>query len=161
MVDIFSKRSGPRAEDVAARQLIEKNRHTIARIADQISNGGYSANKARREAPQQPQAAGLIVSDLAAPRRSAEPARPYVRVSPNGRVVVVDENTNRQMHFLGQLKRANGVTRFTLATAANGFLSPLDPELVERLAGLDGAQMGGARDDAALAAEIRTLLGYA
>jgi hypothetical protein len=161
MVDIISKRSGPRTEDVAARQVIARNRQTIERIADQISNGGYSANKARKAAPKEPEATGLIMSDLGAARRGSEPERPYVRVSPNGRVVVVDDNTNLQMHFLGQLRRSDGVTRFVLATAENGFLSPLDADLAGRLAALDGAPMGGARDDAGLAAEIRTLLGYA
>lgn len=162
MVDIISKRSGPRREDVAARQMIDNNRTTIERIADQISNGGYSANKARRAAPKEPEAAGLIVSDLgSASRRGFEPPKPYIRVSPNGRVVVVDDNTNLQMHFLGEIRRANGVVRFALATKENGFLAPLETELAERLAPLDGAQMGGARTDAALASEIRTLLGYA
>jgi hypothetical protein len=162
MVDIVSKRSGPRREDVAARQMIDKNRQTIERIADQISNGGYSANKARQAAPKEPQAAGLIVSDLGGvARRPAELPKPYVRISPNGRVVVVDDNTNLQMHFLGELRRSNGATRFALATKANGFLAPLEPELAEKLAALDGAQMGGARTDAGLATEIRTLLGYA
>ena len=45
MVDIISKRSGPRAEDVRAKKLIEENRGAITRLADQFSNGAYSASR--------------------------------------------------------------------------------------------------------------------
>jgi hypothetical protein len=51
MVDIFSRRDGPRPEDARIRRLIEDNRATIDRIADHISNGAYSARKARGRHP--------------------------------------------------------------------------------------------------------------
>ena len=54
---------------------------------------------------------------------------PYLRISVNGRVVLVDKNSGIQLHFLGQLKRHNGIVRFQLATAANGFITPIDPEI--------------------------------
>ncbi len=158
-MDIISKRSGPRREDVAARSLLEKNRGTIEQLADQISNGAYSARKAAKAAPQAPQAQGLIVSDMGGPRKSAEP-KPYVRISPNRRVVVVDYETSRQMHYLGELRRVDGRLCFQLATKTNGFFSSLEAELAAVLAPLDGAVMGGARTEAALAAEISGLLGY-
>lgn len=83
-----------------------------------------------------------------------------MRVSPNRRVVVVDENTSRQMHYLGEIRRVDGTVRFVLATRANGFFSELDPDLAAALHTLDQAPMGGGRTDASLGAEIMALLGY-
>ncbi len=157
-MDIVSKRSGPRREDEAARRLIDQNRHTIERLADTLSNGAYSAGRTAAKAPP-PQASGLIMSDLRAPRRLEDP-KPYVRISPNRRVVVVDETTSRQMHHLGELRRIDGRLTFVLATRANGFFSELDADLALRLAPLDGAALGAGRTEAGLSAEIGTLLGY-
>lgn len=157
-MDIISKRSGPRREDEAARRLIDRNRPTIERLADQLSNGAYSAGR-RAKAAEPPEAAGLIMSDLRAPRRPDD-ARPYVRISPNRRVVIVDETTSRQMHHLGELRRVDGAMTFVLATRANGFFSELDAGIAGRLAPLDGARLGADRSEDGLAAEIGTLLGY-
>lgn len=157
-MDIISKRSGPRREDENARRLISQNRGTIERLADQLSNGSYSASKLTAK-PAPPQSSGLIVSDLAAPRRSDAP-KPYVRISLNRRVVVVDETTSRQMHHLGDLRRVDGCMIFVLATKENGFFSALDAELSGALAQLDGTPLDAVRTDAALAAEIGVLLGY-
>ena len=49
MVEIISKRDGPRREDVQVKRLIEQNRSTIVRLADQISGGGYSASRKPRQ----------------------------------------------------------------------------------------------------------------
>jgi hypothetical protein len=159
MVEIVSRRSGPRAEDLRARALIEKNRATITRLADQFSGGAFSAARRAAEAPAEPQGSGLIVSDPGAARPSAPP-RPYVRISPNRRVVVVDMATSRQMHHLGELRRVDDALRFVLATRANGFFAPLDADLAERLAALDGLPLDAGRSEAALAAEIGDLLGF-
>jgi hypothetical protein len=156
-VDIVSKRSGPRREDEAARRLIDQNRGTIERLADQLSNGAYSAGKNARKALAEP--AGLVVSEQRAPRKSIDP-KPYVRISPNRRVVVVDEESSRQMHHLGELRRVDGRMTFVLATRANGFFSELDADVAGRLAALDGAQLGPKRTEADLAREIGELLGY-
>jgi hypothetical protein len=161
MVDVFSRRTPPRSEDSRARQLIERNRQTITRLADQISGGAYSASRRRAAMPSEPEAEGLVVSDLGAGRKAAAEPRPYVRVSPNRRVVVVDLETNRQMHFLGEIRRVDGARRFVLATAGNGFFSPVDPEIASRLEALDGAAMGPERDEDALAREIGDRLGIA
>lgn len=158
MVEIISKKSGPRREDAEARSLIEKNRGTITKLADQLSNGAYSASRQGRQHPKEPQASGLIMSDLGARRTSAEP-EPYVRISVNRRVVVVDGATSRQMHHLGDLKRGAGGLRFVLATRENGYFTPVDAEIAERLAALDGADIGKERSEDALAAEIGVLLG--
>ncbi len=124
----------------------------------QGSNGAYSARKATATAAP-PQASGLIVSDLAPPRQSDVP-KPYVRISPNRRVVVVDDTTSRQMHHLGDLRRVDGRMVFVLATSENGFFSPLDDQLSEALASLDGLPLDAVRTEKALGAEIGMLLGY-
>jgi hypothetical protein len=64
------------------------------------------------------------------------------------------------MHFLGEIRRAEGVWRFVLATKANGFFAPVDADIAARIATLDGAPMGAGRDDDSLAAELTALLGY-
>lgn len=137
MVDIFSKRDGPRREDAAARHLIEANRDKITRLADQLTSGGYSAGKAAQAAPAPMPEGRTRFHVLGSPQGQAE-AQPYVRISVNNRVVVADAGTGRQLHFLGELRRRDGQTRFVMASAQNGFFSPLDPELASLIADLDG-----------------------
>lgn len=158
-MDIISKRAGLRREDLKARALIDKNRGTIEKLADQISNGAYSASRRRQAGKPEPQASGLILSDMKSARTSEVP-RPYIRISPNHRVVVVDDATSRQMHFLGEIRRVGPNVCFVLALKRNGFFSELETELAARLGPLDGAVMDGARTDASLAAEISAALGY-
>ena len=70
-MDIFSKRDGPRPEDVKARKLLQENAGTIRRLADTISNGGFTrmrAEQARRNETPQPE--GLIIHDFKAPAAS-------------------------------------------------------------------------------------------
>lgn len=153
-MDIISKKSGPRAEDQQAKQHIQRNWGTIEKLADTLSGGKYSADKAKKAAPQ---AQGLIIVDQARPRMPDVP-EPYLRISMNGRVVVADTNSGVQMHFLGQIKRQNGEMRFTLATAENGFISPLEPEFQEKLADLADRVVNRAFSEDDLAAEIRQRL---
>jgi hypothetical protein len=140
MVEIVSKRSGPRPEDDRARRLIEANRPTIEKLADRLSGGAWSA---RRQPKPEPQAEGLIIHTARASTPTAPP-RPFVRIAVNGRVSMVDTNTGRQMHHLGDIRRADGGQRFRLATRANGFFSPVDPEIAAALADLDGHRLDGA-----------------
>lgn len=133
-MDIISKKSGPRREDEQAKRHINQNWGTIEKLADQISGGRYSADKARKAAPP-PQASGKIIIDQAA-RPSPGDAKPYLRISVNGRVIVADQNTGRQLDFLGQLKRVGGVMRFVIATKENGFFSPLDDDTYDLIGDL-------------------------
>lgn len=151
MTGIRAARSEPRREDVEARQLIERNRGTIAKIADQISMGAYSAG---RQAKPEPKAEGLIIHVLGGSSASESPL-PYVRISPNDRVVLADEATGRQLEFLGQIRRQAAVRRFVLATKANGFFAELSSESAERLAPLDGIELKAGYGDAELIADIR------
>jgi hypothetical protein len=133
-MDIISKKTGPRREDEQAKRHINQNWGTIEKLADQISGGRYSADKARKSAPP-PQASGKIIIDQAAPATPNE-AKPYLRISVNGRVVVADQNSGRQLSFLGQLKRVGGVMRFMIATKENGFFTPLDDDTYDLIGDL-------------------------
>lgn len=135
-MDIFSKRDGPRREDVAAKRMISENAGTIRRLADQISNGGFTRMRQQQAQKQQPpQAKGLIIHDLKAPVGKDDPA-PYIKVSLNNRVVMVDANTGRQMHMLGEIRGNFMSRRFVLATAENRFITPLDADLAALVAPL-------------------------
>lgn len=163
MVDIFSRRDGPRPEDVAARKVIEAHRPQITAIADRLTAGGYSASRraaeAKAPAAGEPEGRRSRVHALqTGPAAPAEPS-PYIRISPNNRVVIADASSARQLHFLGELRRRDGQLRFVLATGDNGFISPLAPDLAKALADLDGAPVGGRQGEKLLAAEIATRLG--
>ncbi|MGI9503393.1 MAG: hypothetical protein ACR2RE_10110, partial [Geminicoccaceae bacterium] len=64
--------------------------------------------------------------------------RPYVRISMNGRVVVADQETSKQLHFLGEIRGPRRSQIFVLATKENGFFARVEDELKEKLADLDG-----------------------
>lgn len=156
-MDIFSKREGPRAEDVRAKRLISENAHVIRKLADQISNGGYTAmQQAKTKAPPQPK--GLIIHDLGNARAASDP-QPYVKVSLNNRVVLADMSSGRQLHMLGEIRRGFPASHFVLATAENGFFSPLPAEIAESLAPLDGVQITREFGEKALAAAVQDHLG--
>lgn len=158
MVDIFSKRDGPRLEDVKARRLLNQNAGTIRKLADQISNGGFTkmqADQARRREAPKPE--GLIIHDLKA-RVSNDVPEPYVKVSLNNRVVLVDRSTGRQMQMLGEIRGNFLSKRFVLATGDNGFFSPLEPEMHAALAHLDGQEITGDFTDRDLAQSLEDLL---
>jgi hypothetical protein len=142
--------------DVEAKRLIEQNRGTIERLADQLSNGAYSASRAPKA---EPQAQGLIIHVLGGKPASTTP-EPYVRISHNDRVVVVDHETGRQLHFLGEIRRVAGQRRFVLATEANGFYAAVAAEVGAALSTLDGADVDGADGEQHLAAAIGQRLGF-
>lgn len=155
-MDIFSRKTGPRAEDQPAKQHLQRNWGTIEKLADTLSNGQYSVNKARKAAPP-PQPEGLIIVDQARPRMADEP-QPYLRISVNGRVVVADAGSGLQMHFLGQLKRQNGAMTFLLATKENGFISPLAEDVREKIADLAGRTVNRTYTEDDLATDLKERL---
>ncbi|GAB0117814.1 hypothetical protein [Acidisoma sp. 7E03] len=157
MVDILSKRSGPRREDAQIKRIISENQGTITRLADHLSSGAYSAS---RKPKQQPQPRNLVIVHGPATASDAPPS-PYVRVSPNGRVVVMDGNTGRQLHHLGDLRGVEGRTCFRLATSGNGYIAPLDGALASALAALDGKALEPGESDARFAARVEAALGLA
>jgi hypothetical protein len=156
-LDIFSRKSGPRAEDLHARQHLQRNWGTIEKLADTLSGGKYSADKAKRAAPP-PQPDGLIIVDQAGPRVADEP-EPYLRISSNGRVVVADAQSGVQVHFLGQLKRIDGAVRFLIASAENAFISPLAQDLQIKIADLAGRVINRDYPEEELARDLKSRLG--
>ncbi|MFT3973384.1 MAG: hypothetical protein QM699_08020 [Amaricoccus sp.] len=147
-MDIISRRDGPRPEDERARRLIEANRPTIDRLADRLTNGAWSARQ-QQPKPAAPQPSGVMIHTARA-STAAEPPRPFVRIALNGRVSMVDTNTGRQMHHLGDVRRRDGVDSFRLATRENGFFSPVDPAIAAALADIDGTPVTGRDGERAL-----------
>jgi hypothetical protein len=155
-MDIISRKSGPRPEDQQAKQHLQRNWGTIEKLADTLSGGKYSADKARKAAPPQ-QASGLIFVDQARPRLADNPV-PYLRISANGRVVIADSSSGIQMHFLGQLKRVNGEVQFVIATKENGFFAPVDPDLHDKIADLANHTVNRSYSEDSLAQDLKTRL---
>ena len=138
MVDIFSKNDGPRREDVEAKRLLQGNMGTIHKLADQLSNGGFSRSRATMaKAKQEPKAKGLNIHILGGASQAHAP-EPVIRISIDDRVMIMDARSGKQMTFLGQLRLRNRVKYFALATSENGFVSPLDPEIENLLQDLNG-----------------------
>lgn len=134
MVDIISKRDGPRREDVAARRLLRENRGTIHKMMDHLTGGQLNT---RAQKPAEPKPDGLVIhAGRVIDSRGA--AKPYVRVSVNGRVVVADQETSKQLHFLGEIRGPRRSQRFILATEENGFFAKVEEALGQKLADLDG-----------------------
>ena len=156
LLDIHSRLSSDRPEDKQAQAHIKRNWGTIEKLADTLSGGKYSADKAKQAAPP-PQAQGLIIIDQARPRVADVPV-PYLRISMNGRVVLADTNSGIQLHFLGQIKRVNGEQRFVIATAENGFVAPLDSTLSDKIADLADLTINRSYSEDDLAEAIKTRL---
>ena len=52
MVDIISKRDGPRREDVAARRVLQENRGTIHKMMDHLTGGQLNSQAAKACCPR-------------------------------------------------------------------------------------------------------------
>ena len=155
-MDIHSRQSGAREEDKHAKEHLRRNWGTIEKLADTLSGGKYSADKAKKAAPP-PQAQGLIIVDQSRPRLPDAPV-PYLRISVNGRVVLADNSSGIQLEFLGQIKRVNGEKCFVIATKENGFFSPLAAEVAERIADLANRTINRDYSEDDLAADIKVRL---
>lgn len=137
MVYIISKRDGPHREEVAAKDFIQKNRTKINALANHLTGGRWQELR-NPTPPPQPQPSGNLWSTPPGRPREAEP---YVRISLNGRVVIADLASGRQLHFVGEL-RGTGQSRFlALATRENGIFEPLDDGLCKVLADLEGVSV--------------------
>jgi hypothetical protein len=137
MVHIISKRDGPHREEVAAKDFIQRNRTKIDGIANRLTGGHWQELRNPAPAPE-PQPSGRLWST---PQGRPREMEPYVRISLNGRVVVADLSSGRQLHFVGEL-RGKGQSRcFALATRENGVFDPLDEELCKVLADLEGVSV--------------------
>ncbi|MBU0644565.1 MAG: hypothetical protein KJ731_05710 [Alphaproteobacteria bacterium] len=157
-MDIFSKREGPRAEDVKAKRLISENMPVIRKLADQLSGGGYTRmrqQEAKRR--EQPKLDGLMIYDLKGSVRNDTP-EPYVKVSLNNRVVLADKSSGLQIQMLGEIRGNFMSKKLVLATKENGFLSPLDDDLYTRLKHLEGVEITRDFTEKDLANELESVL---
>jgi hypothetical protein len=59
---------------------------------------------------------------------------------------------------LGQIKRLNGEKCFFIATAKNGFITPLDPEIADKIADLEQRSLNRAYTEDQLADDIKARL---
>lgn len=150
MVDIISKRVGPRREDAEIKRFLSQNRSIITKLADQISNGQYSRSKLPKPAPK-PE--GLIIHIGDGPVVEPE-IQPQIRVTANGRVIAVDTGSARQLVHFGDIRQAGSVKTFVLASTANGYVAPVDDETLDILADMDGVLIGASYDTGELAADI-------
>ena len=155
-MDIRSRLSSERPEDKQAQQHIKRNWGTIEQLANTISGGKYSADKAKKAAPP-PKAQGLIFVDQARPSLPDAPV-PYLRISMNGRVVLADNSSGIQLHFLGEIKRVNGERCFVVATKENGYFTPLAEELAEKIADLANRTINRDYPEDSLAEDIKARL---
>ena len=159
MVTIISKRDGPRREDAEVKRFLHENRGTIDQMTNHLTNGAWQARR-QPGAAQEPVARSstrVAFTTGGAPR----PAEPYVRISPNDRVVLMDGATGRQLEFIGEIRGFRRARHFVLATGENGFIAPLDEAAKHKLVDLDG--VGTADEDAEdrLKHEISVRLGLA
>ncbi len=159
MVEIFSRGDGPRPQDVRLKAFLDQNRATITKIADHLTLGRYSAGKAASAAAPEPEEKTIVHAVGGLKSGRAGEARPAVRATVNGRVVVVDDTSGRQLHHLGEIRRRAGKVVFLLACSENGFSAPLPDEILERLADLDQALLAPDGGEDALVGEIASRLG--
>src|SRR6187402_1140494 len=99
MVEVFSRRDGPRREDAQVQRLIAENRGVITKLADHFSGGRYSESKKPKPVPQ---AQGLIIHIGGGSPPVAAP-EPKIRVTANGRVIAVDSGSGRQLQHFGDI----------------------------------------------------------
>jgi hypothetical protein len=78
----------------------------------------------------------------------------------NGRVIVVDFNSGRQLHHIGEIRGQGPTRRFILATRANRFFAPLEDDLADVLQDLDGAPTSDDAAEEELVQRIDARLGF-
>lgn len=158
-MDIISKSDGPRAEDVKAKRMISQNLPAIRKLADQISNGGFTRmRQMQAERNKKPEAEGLLIFDMKARLRNDVP-EPYIKISVNNRVVLADKASGRQIQLIGEIRGSSLSRKLTLATKENGFISPLDPEALEAIGHLEGLEINHEFTESDLSKTLECLLG--
>jgi hypothetical protein len=155
MVHIISKRDGPRREDVEMKGFLDRNRSTIDGLANRLTGGAWREMRKPKPAPTP---SGTLW--FTPPSRPQE-AAPYVRISLNGRVVVADLSSGRQLQFLGAITGRGPERHFALATRDNGFFEPIEEEAGQALGDLDGVLLPDCETEELLKQEIVARLGLA
>ena len=158
MVTIISKQDGPSRKEAELKHTLKENRATIEGMAGALKRGPM-AHLAPQPTVQAPAASGTTV--FYRKTSSEGEAKPYVRVSMNGRVVLVDYETGNQLHHLGDVRGKGATARFALATKANGFFAPVDGEVAAALAALDGRPIPSRDAEETFKTDVAAALGLA
>ena len=158
MVTIISKQEGPSKKEAELKHTLKQNRGTIEGMVSALKHGPM-AHLAQTPKVESPQSSGKSV--FYKNTSSEGDARPYVRVSMNGRVVLVDYETGSQLHHLGDVRGKGAAAKFALATKANGFFAPLEPEIAEVLMDIDGRAMPDREAEEAFKTDVGAALGLA
>ncbi|XUJ33547.1 hypothetical protein ACQ5SK_38405 [Bradyrhizobium japonicum] len=95
MAYIISKRDGPHREELKAKDFLQKNRTKINSLANHLTLGRWQELR-NPTPPIEPQPSGKLWSTPPARPKEVEP---YVRISYNGRVVIADLASGRQLHL--------------------------------------------------------------
>lgn len=168
MAYIHGKKDGPGPEDLPNIRAVRENRHVIRAMVQQLTGnspaarGGQGCCRAgtceHGHGQEQSNTNGKssIFLGSTSPRHTP---RPVVRVTFNGRVLVIDDNSNRQLLFLGNIRRGPQGQRFVLATRENGYSAVVEDGIRETLADLDGVLLSDAFDADDLSDEVSTRLG--
>ena len=157
MVTIISKQDGPSKKEAELKHHLKQNRGTLEGMVKALKHGPMAHLAQPEPTIQAPQGSGRTV--FYKNTSSEGDAKPYVRVSMNGRVVLVDYETGSQLHHLGDVRGKGQAAKFALATKANGFFAPVDAEIAEALSGLDGRAAGDREAEEAFKAEVAAALG--
>ncbi|GJM00673.1 MAG: hypothetical protein DHS20C07_23520 [Methyloligella sp.] len=158
MVDIISKKDGPREEDVKLKTLIKNNQRTITALADRLTQGNYSRSQQPVVQQPAPDTSSTFYYRFSTP--SEKDTKPYIRISINGKVTVVDENSRKQLHHLGDIRRYVLDEKFVLATKDNKFFKPLDAEIAQHLIQFDQVELTDEYTEDNLKADISQTLGF-
>lgn len=155
-MEIISKRDGGDRREREFKRVLQENRQTIDRLARHLTQGSMPTRPKTESAPAVEEARRSFGFRQHKVEREIEP---WVRISPNDRVVLMDAATSRQIAYLGVLRGRGNDRAFVLATHENGFIAPLDNERTNALRHLDGCGLQGAEAEAELARQVATALG--
>lgn len=158
MVDIISKKDGPREEDVRLKTLIKNNQRTITALADRLSQGNYSRSRQPVSPKPAPETFSKFYYRLSTP--SQETTKPYIRISINGKVTIVDENSRKQLHHIGDIRRYVLNEKFILATKENNFFKPLADDIADELLQFDQIELTDDYTEDQLKEDISKKLGF-
>ena len=156
MVTIISKQEGPSKKEAELKHTLRENRATIQGMTQALKHGPM-AHLAQPTVQAPP--AVSTTSVFYRKTSSQGDARPYVRVSLNGRVVLVDYETGNQLHHLGDVRGKKDAAKFALATKENGFFAALDGEFAEALKSLDGRAIPNREAEDAFKTDVAAALG--
>jgi hypothetical protein len=155
-MEIISKGDGGDRRERELKRVLRDNRHTIDRLARHLTKGALPTQTRAETAPVITETGRTFGFRQQGVKREIEP---WVRISPNDRVVLMDTATSRQVAFLGVLRGPRHDRVFVLATRENGFIAPVDDERADALRHLDGCGLQGPDAEEELARHVAAALG--